>query len=146
MTCRIKTCIKFTFVVPKSMGNAPMEKSTEFFEACPTTPLQLPSFFKPVHKLSGEFSMVNVKFLECATAGLARNVEKHSSKMKHLQVPEIPYLSCSLSSVQLCIWCFCLHSSIAWGQIATPPTGHLILCKLTFNIQSILHTNNNPNH
>ena len=66
--------------------------------------------------------------------------------MKHLQVPEIPYLSCSLSSVQLCIWCFCLHSSIAWGQIATPPTGHLILCKLTFNIQSILHTNNNPTH
>ena len=84
---------------------------------------------KEIDKQELDFSSVRVlfgenhleKFLECATAGLARNVEKHSSKMKHLQVPEIPYLSCSLSSVQLCIWCFCLHWSIARGQIPPRP-------------------------
>ena len=37
--------------------------------------------FSSVHVLFGENHLE--KFLECATAGLARNVEKHSSKMKH---------------------------------------------------------------
>ena len=55
--------------------------------------------------------------------------------MKHLQVPEIPYLSCSLSSVQLCIWCFCLHWSIARGQIPSrPPYFTFTLCKPTFHL------------
>ena len=89
--------------------------------------------FTSVHVLFGENHLE--KFLECATAGLARNVEKHSSKMKHLQVPEIPYLSCSLSSVQLCIWCFCLHWSIARGQIPPrPPYFTFTLCKPTFHL------------
>ena len=48
--------------------------------------------------------------------------------MKDLQAPESRYLSCSLSCVQLRIWCFCLHTPIAWGQIPPhPPTP--TLCK-----------------